>query len=121
MEIGERIFKLLGESKSQQKKLSEITGIPEQTISSWKKRKSDPPAKHIYAIADFLNVSVVYLLTGKDETRPELVQDEQTLLNDYRKLDLRGKSEIGHTLYKELERINQEGDKTKTQLFARNN
>lgn len=110
MEIWERIFELLGENKNRQRELSRATGISTKTISAWKQRKSDPSAKSISAIAEFLNVSISYLLTGKDEISFKLSRDEEDLIRDYRKLDFKGKSEIGHTLYKELERMNQDGD-----------
>lgn len=118
MEIHERIFKLLGDSNDQQKKLAKTTGISQQTISSWKKRGSDPSAKYISAIADFLGVSTSYLLTGKDEineTNIKISEDEQELLNIYKSLDRKGKIKINNLIYDELDRIEQDGDTTTAQ------
>ena len=44
MTINERFFKLLDEKKVSQKDFCEATGIPKQTVSGWKNRKTDPPA-----------------------------------------------------------------------------
>ena len=61
MTINERFFKLLDEKKVSQKDFCEATGIPKQTVSGWKNRKTDPPASLIPTIAAY------FLLTGKDE------------------------------------------------------
>ena len=66
MEIYERIFELLGSKRSRQLDLAKAIGVSAQTVSSWKTRGSDPSAKLISSIADFLGVSTDYLLTGKE-------------------------------------------------------
>ena len=66
MSINERFFNLLDERNITQKEFSQKTGIPTQTVSGWKKRKTDPPASLISSIADFFNVSCDYILTGSD-------------------------------------------------------
>lgn len=86
----------------------EITGSS-GNLTTWKKNnfKADSIAK----ICIKFGVSADYLLFGKTQNLDkQLNSDEQTLLDDYKKLDLRGKSEVIHVLYKELERINQYGD-----------
>ncbi len=88
----------------------EITGSS-GNLSTWKKNnfKSDSISK----ICIKFGVSADYLLFGKFgslDLNNQIDKDEQTFLNDYRKLDFRGKSEVAHILYKELERINQMGD-----------
>lgn len=66
MSINERFFNLLDERNITQKEFSQKTGIPTQTVSGWKNRKTDPPAALISSIADFFNVSCDYILTGSD-------------------------------------------------------
>lgn len=66
MSINERFFNLLDEKNITQKEFSQKTGIPTQTISGWKNRKTDPPAALISSIADFFHVSCDYILTGSD-------------------------------------------------------
>ena len=42
------------------------TGIAQSTLSDWKNGKGTPSADNLKKIADFLYVSVDYLLTGKE-------------------------------------------------------
>lgn len=67
MTINERFFKLLDEKKVSQKDFCESTGIPKQTVSGWKNRKTDPSASLIPTIAAYFGVTSDFLLTGKDE------------------------------------------------------
>ena len=64
MTISQRIFFELNKQNKSQKDLSEATGISTSTISAWNKRGTDPPADLIVPIANFLEVSVEYLLLG---------------------------------------------------------
>ena len=66
MTINERFFKLLDEKKVSQKDFCESTGIPKQTVSGWKSRKTDPPASLIPTISAYFGVTSDFLLTGKD-------------------------------------------------------
>lgn len=99
MTINERFFELLKEKNYTQKQFSIKTGIPEQTISAWKKRKSDPPANLLYTIADFLNVSLDFLITGTENENKTLFKnneenlsaEERFLINTYREVSDEGK------------------------------
>ena len=57
MTINERFFKLLDEKKVSQKDFCEATGIPKQTVSGWKNRKTDPPASLIPTIAAYFGIT----------------------------------------------------------------
>ena len=46
--------------------LCEYLNINTSTMANWKTRNTDPPAKYIVGIAQFLNVSVEYILTGEE-------------------------------------------------------
>ena len=65
MTINERFFKLLDEKKVSQKDFCEATGIPKQTVSGWKNRKTDPPASLIPTIAASLGSHLTFCLPGK--------------------------------------------------------
>ena len=112
MEIYERIFKLLGSEKNRQLEMANAIGISNKTISAWKTRGSDPSAKYISAIADFLEVSTEYLLTGeetkKSPSSPQLNEDESELLNQFKKLDKEGQTSVLHTCYQEIRRMREE-------------
>ena len=46
--------------------VSKATGIPASTFSDWKKGRSIPKQDKLQKIADFFNVSVDYLMTGRE-------------------------------------------------------
>ncbi len=74
MSIINNILKLLEEKGRNQKDLCAYLGIGTSTMSTWKKRNSDPPAKYIILICEFLEVSPEYLLTGKERTTSNITQ-----------------------------------------------
>ena len=71
----------------------ENVGISAQVISNWKSRNSIPKADDLYKISKFLNVSMEYLLTGKDFEN-KLADDELELLTNYRLLQDHDKSMV---------------------------
>lgn len=68
MSISERIFDLLKKQKKSQGALSIALGIRQATVSSWKTKGTTPAADLLEKIAEFFNVSVDYLVTGKEYT-----------------------------------------------------
>lgn len=68
MSISARIFTKMGQDKSHLRALATAIGVAPSTVTSWKVRDSDPPAKYIVPIATFLQVSPLWLLTGSDES-----------------------------------------------------
>lgn len=68
METSQRIFEIMLKKGLKQKELSDFTNIPTSTISTWKRKHVDPDVKYIPQIADFLGVSIEYLITGNDNT-----------------------------------------------------
>ena len=85
MEISQRIFEIMKQNKQKQKDLADATNISTSAISAWKKNGTSPAAETLFAIADFLGVSLDYLLTGKESTL-RLTEDEHDLLSLYGKL-----------------------------------
>lgn len=67
MTVSERILQLLDEKKITQKFFSEKTGIPQSTISDWRKKKTNPTSDKIMIICKTLNVSPEWLLSGIEE------------------------------------------------------
>lgn len=108
MSICERIFEKMGNEKSKQKALAEFIHIPASTVTSWKNRNSDPPAKYLIGIAEFLRVPVLYLLTGRDEPNTAARDSRrQELLTVYESLDPAGKAIMLAAGYREQLRTNQ--------------
>ena len=51
--------------------VARATGISNMTLSDWKRGKSVPKADKMQKIAEFLNVSVDYLMTGTEKSYSE--------------------------------------------------
>ena len=66
MLIRDRIFQKLEEMNMTQKEFSEKTGIPQTTVSDWRKKKTNPTAEKIMVICKVLNVTPEWLLSGID-------------------------------------------------------
>lgn len=64
MLIRDRIFSKLEEKGMTQKSFSEKTGIPQSTISDWRKKKTNPTAEKIMIICKVLDVTPEWLLSG---------------------------------------------------------
>ena len=75
MSICQRIFDRMGQDKARLRALAASINVAPSTVTSWKSRGSDPPAKYIVAIASFLGVSPMWLLTGEDAS-PSFVMPE---------------------------------------------
>lgn len=62
--INERMFHLLELENYNQKELALYLGVDESTLSSWKRRGTDPPSNTIVKLAEFFQVPVRYLVEG---------------------------------------------------------
>ena len=90
-EISSRIDNLLSKNKLSRAQLARDTGIPATTIKSWIKG-SVPSAEAAYKVAQYLNVTVEWLITGKPESENKnliLSKSESELIEIFRKLDER--------------------------------
>lgn len=67
MTVSQRIFRILEEKKMSQKDFSKLTGIPQSTISDWKKKNTNPASDKILIICDTLHVTPYELLSGVKE------------------------------------------------------
>ena len=64
--ITARILDLLDTKHLKMADLCRSIGVATSTMANWKTRETDPPAKMIVPICEFLNVSPEYLLTGNE-------------------------------------------------------
>jgi transcriptional regulator with XRE-family HTH domain len=79
MVISERIFSIMKKQKMTQKEFSKRTGIPESTISDWKRKNNTPSADKIMDICNVLQVSPYDLLADDETSKPgEMVVDMST-------------------------------------------
>ena len=67
MTVSQRILKILDERKITQKEFSEKTGIPQSTISDWRKKNTNPASDKILIICQTLNVTPYELLSSVQE------------------------------------------------------
>lgn len=94
MTLSQRVFEELKKQKKKQKDLAAYIGISTSAVSDWKKKGTNPSAENISAIADFLEVSIDYLLTGTENHTKKLTDDEQRLLKLYNLLTDMEKGEM---------------------------
>jgi transcriptional regulator with XRE-family HTH domain len=90
------LLSILEEKKLKQVDLCNAININTSTMTNWKNRNTDPPAKYIIPICEFLGISPYFLLTGKQEdlSIDNLSEDEKRLLNMYSLLTDIEKGEI---------------------------
>lgn len=67
MTVSQRIFKILDERNMTQKEFSERTGIPQSTVSDWRKKNTNPASDKILIICETLNVTPYELLSAVKE------------------------------------------------------
>jgi transcriptional regulator with XRE-family HTH domain len=103
-DIIKRISYMLDENSDLSRKgLTAFSGISAQTISSWLNRGSLPSADLFPVIANYLGVSVHWLITGEDEQG--LTLEERNLLAKYRNLDRRDRYEVNALLDAKLKGV----------------
>lgn len=102
MTIGERVLELIHTKGMTQKEFSECTGIPQSTISDWRRKKQNPGSDKIMSICDVLGIDPYYLISGTEgsvyKNANSLVvyddSDEYLMLIEYRKLNADSKKRL---------------------------
>ena len=92
MTICERMFHLLDEKRLSASGLSKILGIGTNQTTNWKSRNTDPPAKYIIPICEYIGCSVEFLLNGEDTKNsqvPSMSENEQEMLELFQMLSER--------------------------------
>lgn len=100
LEILERISMLLGSRN--QKELTDFLGLKKSAFTDWKLGKSNSYRKYLIEIANFFEVSIDYLVYGKEQQskipveapKPQLTEDQERLLEMYELLTDLEKGEI---------------------------
>ena len=67
LDIRSRIFELVDKQYVEQQTFAAALGDSPTMVSAWRKNKSESYMKRIPQIADLLNTSVEYLMTGEDK------------------------------------------------------
>lgn len=93
----DRVESILKEKRLTQKELAEDLGLRRPTLSDWKKNGAVPAGDICIRIADYLGVSVEWLVTGKEAA---LSSEERTLLKQWQVLSEEQKDTIRTLLEK---------------------
>ena len=75
-----RVRVLIKREKTTQKALAEYLGVPVRTLGNWIYRGLYPVITEGYYIAQFLGVSVDYLVTGKEKKTDAKINSIRSLL-----------------------------------------
>lgn len=89
MTICERMFHLLDEKRLSASGLSKILGIGTNQTTNWKVRNTDPPAKYIIPICEYIGCSIEFLLSGEEASdNPvfDISENEQEMLDLFKML-----------------------------------
>lgn len=84
LEFIDRVEKLIEKSGVTKKDFAAKIGITQQAIYDWKKRQTIPSADIAVKIANYLNTSVEYLVTGSEPgIKTKIPEDLQEIINKY--------------------------------------
>lgn len=85
MTIGNRVLYLLKKNGFKQKDLAEYIGTKPSTVNGWKQENRNPSSNLIIPICEFLNISIIYLLTGIEENNNNEINEK--LLTSFQQLN----------------------------------
>lgn len=95
-------------------KMSKDTGISDSLIGYWRSGKRSPTLENLIIISDYLGVTIDSLIRGNNNNSKKLDislnEDEDELLETYRKLDRRGRHRIHTIIYEEIDRMKAQKD-----------
>lgn len=88
-----RIYKLIEQDDIKPTQLAVQLGLSNSAFSDWKKGKASPSLKALQCFADYFDVSLDYLVYGKEKSSPIRIENRNTmnqedtdLLNAYHQL-----------------------------------
>lgn len=79
MKFAQIFNNIINQKKISAYKMSKDTGISDGLICYWKKGERIPNAENLVIISKYLDVSIDYLLTGKEPTQQTTEQPSQQL------------------------------------------
>ena len=86
MTLGKRIRKLRTERKVSQELLAEHMDVSRQAVSKWENGTSSPDTNNLIRLAEFFDVSVEYLATGKVKQENIVIANDSILPPIMRKI-----------------------------------
>lgn len=106
--IIQRILSLLDEKSLKMVDLCRYLGVNTSTMTNWKKRETDPPAKYIVPICEFLDVDCELLLTGKEKQFTSISTEDAEWLSLIHQLPLEAQYEFRGEIKGYLKHLNEE-------------
>lgn len=77
MTFGENLVSLRKRKSVSQEQLAEVLGLTRQTVSKWELNQSTPDLQYIVQMSEYFNVSLDYLIKGKETTLTEVPKQEK--------------------------------------------
>ena len=81
MDFQERLFTLRRQAGLSQEDLANLLNVTRQAVQKWEAGTSRPDMDNLVSLAEYFQVSLDYLVTGKESTPPP--QPAQTVVNNY--------------------------------------
>ena len=81
MSFQERLFNLRRQAGLSQEELANLLGVTRQAVQKWEAGTSRPDMDNLVSLAEYFNVSLDYLVTGKEASPPP--KPVQTVVNNY--------------------------------------
>lgn len=76
-ERNERVFSLLNKQNKTKAAMAQALGVSRSAISQWGKNGTEPTYEQCIILSNFLNVSLNYLMTGKEKEWQPVLSDKE--------------------------------------------
>lgn len=86
MSFAERLNSLIDNNNITQYKLAKDTGIAQSQLSNWRSGSKLPSFESLATLSTYFNISIDYLVTGKECSHIELSPQEEKLIQQFRYL-----------------------------------
>ena len=93
MKTIERIKETMNKKGIKQIELANALDLGKSTINAWFNNNTDPKIEQLEKIAEALDESIEYLVTGENR-QPHYTADERGIIEEYRNCDNLGKGRI---------------------------
>jgi len=134
-----KILYLLRKNGISEMEFANKLSISRSTVTDWKRGKTKSYNKRLPKIAEILGVDTDYLIDTNDiftpfnkvneeianvedeNINPYLSEEEKILVNNFRKLDHRGKIRVQNFVYEEIDYMDKKGESIEIEDFRADN
>jgi transcriptional regulator with XRE-family HTH domain len=88
-----------------QQDIANLVGITYQGVGKWERGITTPDFDALVKLSDYFHVSLDYLITGEEQHKPCLSQDEERLVELFRFTDDFGRGTILESAEREAKRV----------------